>query len=152
MTPFQKMRKDGTFPITFWNYCNMDQPGGQDSWDAIGTAQSLAANYLERVLNSQMEGITIELETEQAQDGASNGSDQKQTMVAVGKYLSEGLYVKYKQGLAIQTARTVEVEYRISRLFLLRTQLIKYSSSGIQGESSRSTDEYNVDLKLRWEF
>ena len=73
-------------------------------------------------------------------------------MVAVGKYLSEGLYVKYKQGLAISTVRQIEVEYRISRLFLIRTQMIKYSDAAMQGESSRSTDEYNVDLKLRWEF
>lgn len=127
-------------------------PGGQESWDALGTAQNLAANYFERVLNSQMQGITIELETEGTQDRTTNGTDQRQTMVAVGKYLSEGLYVKYRQGLAISTARQIEVEYRISRLFLIRTQLIKYSDTAMQGESSRSTDEYNVDLKLRWEF
>ena len=127
-------------------------PGGQDGWDAAGTAQNLAANYIERALNSQMQGITIELETEGIQDGTTNGMDQKQTMVAVGKYLSEGLYVKYKQGLAISTVRQIEVEYRISRLFLLRTQMIMYSDAAMQGESSRSTDEYNVDLKLRWEF
>jgi hypothetical protein len=30
--------------------------------------------------------------------------------------------------------------------------MIKYSEGTMQGESSRSTDEYNVDLKLRWEF
>jgi hypothetical protein len=130
----------------------VDSPGGQESWDAIGTAQNLAANYIERALNSQMQGITIELETEATQDRTTNGSEQKQTMVAVGKYLSEGLYVKYRQGLAISTVRQIEVEYRISRLFLLRTQLIKHSDSTMQGESSRSTDEYNVDLKLRWEF
>ena len=127
-------------------------PGGQDGWDGVGTAQNLAANYIESVINSQMQGITIELETEGLQDGTTNGTEQKQTMVAVGKYLSEGLYVKYKQGLAISTIREIEVEYRISRLFLIRTQLIKYSDTAMQGESSRSTDEYNVDLKLRWEF
>ena len=127
-------------------------PGGQESWDAMGTAQGLAANYLERVLNSQMQGITIELDTEGVQNGTANGAADKQTMVAVGKYLSEGLYVKYRQGLAISTARQIEVEYRISRLFLIRTQLIKHSETAMKGESTRSTDEYNVDLKLRWEF
>ncbi len=127
-------------------------PGGQEGWDAMGTAQNLAANYLERVLNSQMQGITIELEAEGTVDRTTNGSDQKQTMVAVGKYLSEGLYVKYRQGLAISTVRQIEVEYRISRLFLIRTQLIKHSDTAMKGESSRSSDEYNVDLKLRWEF
>jgi translocation and assembly module TamB len=127
-------------------------PGEEDGWDAMGTAQNLAANYIERALNSQMQGITIELETEGVQDGTTNGTEQKQTMVAVGKYLSEGLYVKYRQGLAISTVRQIDVEYRISRLFLLRTQMIKYSEATMQGESSRSTDEYNVDLKLRWEF
>jgi autotransporter translocation and assembly factor TamB len=99
-----------------------------------------------------MQGITIELDAEGVQNGTMNRAEDKQTMIAVGKYLSEGLYVKYRQGLAISTARQIEVEYRISRLFLIRTQLIKHSESTMQGESTRSTDEYNVDLKLRWEF
>jgi hypothetical protein len=128
-------------------------PDGEvETWDALGTAQGIAANYLERVLNSQMEGITIEVE----QTGTySNSTEQKEssaTMIAVGKYLSEGLYVKYKQGLSIYSERHIEVEYRISRLLLLKSELITYSERVLQGKSRRSTDEYNVDLQLRWEF
>ncbi|MBN1163338.1 MAG: translocation/assembly module TamB domain-containing protein [Candidatus Krumholzibacteriota bacterium] len=126
---------------------------GEDSgWDAIGTAQNLAANYLERVLNSQMQGVTIELDTSGGSSNTEGGFDENETIVAIGKYLSEGLYVKYKQGLSISTARHIEVEYRISNLFFIRSQLIKYSEKVLPGKSSRSTDEINVDLKLRWEF
>ncbi|HER44141.1 MAG TPA: hypothetical protein ENO08_06750, partial [Candidatus Eisenbacteria bacterium] len=98
----------------------VDSPNGEStSWDALSTAQGLAANYLENMLNSQMEGVTIELESVSRGGGSSNGAlEDTETMIAIGKYLSEGLYVKYKQGLSISSAREIEVEYRISNLFL----------------------------------
>jgi len=132
----------------------VDSPNGEStSWDALSTAQSLAANYLENVLNSQMEGVTIELESVGRGNGSSNGTlDESETRIAIGKYLSEGLYVKYKQGLSISSAREIEVEYRISNLFLIRSQIIKYSEKVLEGTSQGSTDEINVDIKLRWEF
>lgn len=132
----------------------VDSPNGEStSWDALSTAQNLAANYLENMLNSQMEGVTIELESVSRSTGSSNGSlEDSETMIAIGKYLSEGLYVKYKQGLSISTAREIEVEYRISNLFLIRSQIIKYSEKVLEGTSQGSTDEINVDIKLRWEF
>ncbi len=132
----------------------VDSPNGEStSWDALSTAQSLAANYLENMLNSQMEGVTIELESVGRSNGSSNGTlDDNETRIAIGKYLSEGLYVKYKQGLSISSAREIEVEYRISNLFLIRSQIIKYSEKVLEGTSQGSTDEINVDIKLRWEF
>ena len=132
----------------------VDSQNGQGtSWDALSTAQNLAANYLENMLNSQMEGVTIELESVSRGNGTTDGGlEDSETMIAIGKYLSEGLYVKYKQGLAISTAREIEVEYRISNLFLLRSQIIKYSEKVLEGTSQGSTDEINLDIKLRWEF
>jgi len=122
------------------------------TWDARTTAQSLAANYIERMLNMQMEGVTIELESAGMTGTAGGAFEETETMIAIGKYLSEGLYVKYKQGLSISTARQIEVEYRISNLFLIRSEIIKYSEKLLQGKSPRSTDEINIDIKLRWEF
>jgi len=126
--------------------------GQQTSWNARGTAQSLAANYLERVLNSQMAGVTIEVEAGRGTNPVAGAQDYTNANIAVGKYLSEGLYVKYKQGLSISSARQIQVEYRISNLFILRSQVIRYSETAIQGNSPRSSDEINLDLKLRWEF
>jgi autotransporter translocation and assembly factor TamB len=126
--------------------------GQGTNWDALSTAQSLAANYIERMLNSQMEGVTIELERTRAGGSTGGSFEEGETMIAIGKYLSEGLYVKYKQGLSISTARQIEVEYRISRLFLLRSEIIRYSEKVLQGKSGRSSDEINLDFKLRWEF
>lgn len=122
------------------------------SWDAFGTAQSIATNYLERVLNAQMQGVTIELESPAGASAEAGAPDWTDTRIAVGKYLSEGLYVKYKQALSISTAREFEVEYRLSDLILLRSQLIRYSEQALAGKSSSTSDEINFDLKLRWEF
>jgi hypothetical protein len=126
--------------------------GEGTSWNARNTAQSLAANYIERVLNSQMEGVTIELESGRSSSDLTGAGDYTDTKIAIGKYLSQGLYVKYKQGLSISTARQIEVEYRISNLFLIRSEVIRYSEQAIQGNSPGTSDEINVDLKLRWEF
>jgi hypothetical protein len=126
--------------------------GDQTSWDAQGTAQNLAANYLERVLNSQMEGITIEVEAGRGTGDAAGTVDYRDTKIAIGKYLSQGLYVKYKQGLSITSAMQIEVEYRISNLFLIRSEVLRYSEKAIQGNVPRTTEEINVDLKLRWEY
>jgi hypothetical protein len=128
-----------------------DAQGG--TWDARATAQNIATNYLERVLNSQMEGMTIELESPaQAGSVTSGALNVSDTKIAIGKYLSQGLYVKYKQGLSISTAREIDVEYRISNLLLLRSEVIRYSDNVLQGKSPGSTDEINLDVKLRWEF
>ena len=126
--------------------------GAGTSWDARGTAQNLAANYIERALNSQMEGVTIELETGHGSGEIAGTEAYRDTKIGIGKYLSQGFYVKYKQGLSISSARQIEVEYRISDLFLIRSEIIRNSEKAIQGNSARTSDEINVDLKLRWEF
>ena len=129
----------------------VESGGGEGaSWDALSTAQNLAANYIERILNSQMEGLTIEVESRGV--AGSGSMAEQETMVAIGKYLSEGLYVKYKQGLSISTARQIEVEYRISRRVLIRSEIIRHSEKALPGQSRRSSDEVNLDIKLRWEF
>jgi hypothetical protein len=128
------------------------QEGQGTSWSARNTAQGLAANYIERLLNSQMEGLTIEVESGSAANPTPGMEDFSNTRIGIGKYLSEGLYVKYKQGLSISTAREIDVEYRISNLFLLRSEMIRYSEKTIQGNSPQTSDEISVDLKFRWEF
>jgi len=49
MTPFQRMRRDGVFPITFWNYCSMDDPGGQvtavQDWVDAGMTVAMTPRY-----------------------------------------------------------------------------------------------------------
>jgi len=132
----------------------VETPGSEGaSWDAVSTAQNLAANYIERLLNSQMQGITVELET-RGQIGSLYGGKypEKETVITIGKYLSQGLYVKYKQGLSITSAREIDAEYRISRFFLLRSELIRYSEKALGGKSRGSTDEINLDLRVRFEF
>ena len=126
--------------------------GAGTSWDALGTAQNIATNYLERVLNAQMQGLTIELESPAGASAETGPADWTDTRVAVGKYLSEGLYVKYKQALSISTAREFEVEYRLSDYILLRSQLIRYSEQALPGKSSSMSDEINFDVKFRWEY
>ena len=127
--------------------------GDKGGWDALGTAQNLATNYFENVLNSQMEGFTVSLEQSSQTRNSGSGSiaGEKETMLAVGKYLSQGLYVKYKQGLSVFNERDFEIEYRISDLFLIRSEY-KHSDRVFLGENRKNSDEINFDVKMRWEF
>jgi hypothetical protein len=120
---------------------------------ATGTAQNLASNYLERILNAQMRDVTVDLESRPLTGANSAGSGQRELTIAVGRYLSEDLYLNYRQGLTVTSAREVDVEYRISNLFLLRSEIIKHQGpKGIAGTSRRTTDEINFDIKFRIEY
>jgi hypothetical protein len=127
------------------------QDGSETGWDALGTMQNLATNYFENILNSQMEGFTVSLEQSNQAQSSGSMAGEKETMLAVGKYLSQGLYVKYKQGLSVFNERNFEVEYRISDLFLIRSEYM-HSDKVFLGESRRNSDEVNFDVKMRWEF
>ena len=121
-------------------------------WDAGGTATNVAANYLERVLNTRMANMTIDIETRLA-DGSGGTTADRELSIAVGRYLSEDLYLKYRQGLSFASDRQVDIEYRISNLVLLRSEIIQYSSRrGLAGKDRPTTDEINFDIKFRWEY
>jgi hypothetical protein len=124
--------------------------GGE--WDPGGTATSLASNYLERILNAQMSDMTIAVESRPVGEPGRTGDRENEMSIAVGRYLSEDLYFNYRQGLRVSSAREIDVEYRLSNLLLLRSEIIQYSQKGIQGASRQTSDEINFDLKFRWEY
>jgi hypothetical protein len=120
---------------------------------ATGTAQNIASNYLERILNAQMRDVTVDVESRPlgGVDSATNG--QRELTIAVGRYLSEDLYLNYRQGLTVTSAREVDIEYRISNMFLLRSEIIRHQGpKGIAGKSRQTTDEINFDIKFRIEY
>jgi hypothetical protein len=120
---------------------------------ATGTAQNLASGYLERILNAQMRDVTVEVESRPMSGTPDGRNGERELTIAVGRYLSEDLYLKYQQGLSVTSAREVDIEYRISNLFLLRSEIIKHQGPrGIPGSSRRTTDEINFDLKFRIEY
>jgi len=46
----------------------------------------------------------------------------------------------------------VQVEYRLSNLFLLRSEFIRNSRRRLSIENGQYTDEFNFDVKFRWEY
>lgn len=126
--------------------------GDQGAWNAGETAASLASNYLERILNAQMSDVTVAVESSPAGDGSRTGDDESTMTIAIGSYLSEDLYLNYRQGLRTTSAREVDIEYRLSNILLLRSEIIQHSQRGILGKSRQTTDEINFDIKLRWEY
>ena len=122
------------------------------AWNAGETATSLASNYLERVLNAQMSGTTIAVESNPVGQTTGEKGRENDMSIAVGRYLSEDLYLNYRQGLRVSSARQLEVEYRLSNMLLLRSEIIQYQQKGLEGTSRQATDEINFDLKFRWEY
>ena len=126
-----------------------DASGG--TFNPAGTAQNIASNYLERVLNARMRDVTIDLESRPL-GGSSRARNQRDMTIAIGRYLSDDLYLNYRQALRYTSEREVDIEYRISNMFLLRSEIIRHSSRGIPGKSRQATDEINVDIKFRFEY
>lgn len=133
-----------------------DEPGYYESdiWRMLGgsVAEGLAANTLERVLNEQMSDITVEVEQRQTERRSRRGTPEQEMTIGVGKYLWEDVYLRYRQGLTLTTSREVEVEYRLSNMFLIRSELIRHARRSYVGANRQSLDEFNLDIRLRWEF
>jgi hypothetical protein len=132
--------------------------GGQvvagDAGTASGAAQNIASSYLERILSAQMRDVTIDVESRPTSEGTAGTSPGGRALsVALGRYFSPDLYLQYRQGLSYTTEREVDVEYRISNMVLLRSEIIRHSGRGLAGKSRRqSTDEINFDIKFRFEY
>jgi hypothetical protein len=130
-------------------------PGYSDAeiWAMLGRnslGAGMATNALQRVIDSQMTG-GVDVQVGQRVIDPSK-SQEKETTVGVQKYLWEDIYLGYKRGLSSQSEQEVNVEYRLGRRFLIRSQMIYNSKRQSGAAKGKTTDEYNVDLKYRFEF
>jgi hypothetical protein len=135
-----------------------DEPGYSeaDIWRMLGGsmfASGIATNALERMINDQMTGFTVDVEQRSVEGQAGSGSAlEQETLIGVGRYLWEDVYLQYKRGLSIGSEQEVNVEYRLSNKFLLRSQFIYNSRRNLAGIAGQDTDEFNLDLKYRFEY
>ena len=65
----------------------------------------------------------------------------------LGKYITPELYLRYSQGLTRTSERDVSVEYRLSDLLFLRGGVVSRDRF-----TGRERDEYNLDLRLKYEY
>jgi len=136
-----------------------DDPGYSeaDIWAMLGGYENLASgaatNALERVISAQMTGVTIDVDRRQVGEESVGGkAAESVTSIGVGKYLWEDVYLQYRRGLSVESEQEVNVEYRLGSRFLLRSQFIYNSRRSRSGIVGKNTDEYNLDLKYRFEF
>jgi TamB, inner membrane protein subunit of TAM complex len=141
-----------------------DEPGYSeaDIWKMLGgsfIAAGVATNALESAINEQMlSGVTVDVEQRQIENRSATSATnvEKETLVGIGKYLWEdNIYLQYRRGLSIGGEQEVNMEYRpswLSSRFLLRSQFIYNSQRNRSGIAGKDTDEYNVDLKYRFEY
>jgi hypothetical protein len=143
-------KKEAELTLTY------DEPGYYESdiWRMLGgsVAEGLAANTLERVLYEQMSDVSIDVEQRQTQRRTQQGTPEQEMTIGIGKYLWEDVYLRYRQGLTLTTSHEVEVEYRLSNMFLVRSELIRHSRRSYVGANGQTLDEFNLDITLRWEF
>jgi autotransporter translocation and assembly factor TamB len=98
-------------------------------------------NFLERALAQRVRGVdTIDIETEEV-----GVAEMQSTRIAVGKYLSESLYLRLSQGLSI-TERDIFLEYQISRRLLFTSELRR------RLRENGAENEFNVDMKFRVKY
>ncbi|NIM19075.1 MAG: hypothetical protein GTO51_01675 [Candidatus Latescibacteria bacterium] len=133
-------------------YVSPTAGSGSGTWDATGTAHGIASNYLERILNAQMSDVTIDVEAGTPGGRRYAADGEREMTIAIGKYLSEDLYLKYRQGISVRSEREVDIEYRISNMLLIRSEIIRHSERLFLGQRRRATDEINLDIKFRFEY
>jgi hypothetical protein len=127
---------------------------GQGPQEAGGPdISALATNTLFSAIDARLRDlfgsrppVTIDLTRRQY---TSQGTGDVETRISVGRNLSRRLFVRYEQGFSAITSREVNLDYRVNRYLLLRSQIINNPDRGIR-EASGS--EINFDLKLRYEF
>jgi len=134
-----------------------DEPGyyQSDLWRMLGgtdIAGGLAANTLEKILNQQMSGMTVYVDRQDAGQSTRGGTSEQQMMIGVGKYLWEDVYLTYRQGLTLTADQAVQVEYRLRNMIYIRSGVIRHTNPRYYGSILRSVDEYNLDVKFRWEY
>lgn len=137
-----------------WNMLGGVERNASATVGAVGAG--VATNTLERVVQAQMAGgvnVNVGQRTYNVGEPGSNSKATEQvTTVGVSKYLWQDIYLEYQRDLSTQSQQEVSVEYRLGRRFRIRSQLIYNSRRQTGAASNRSTDEYNVDLKYRFEF
>ncbi|HEU4929370.1 MAG TPA: translocation/assembly module TamB domain-containing protein, partial [Candidatus Krumholzibacteria bacterium] len=135
-----------------------DEPGYSESdiWAMLGgniVSGGVATNALERAINAQMAGgFTVDVEQRKREDATGAGPPEQETLIGVGRYFWEDIYLQYRRGLSIEGAQELDVEYRLSNRFLLRSQFIYNSRRNRAGIAGQNTDEFNLDLKYRFEY
>jgi len=114
-------------------------PGVEQS--ALVTAGGLLASQLEKELARQI-GVEIQIQTgfEGGEFGASVGAR---------KWLTPELSVAYRQGLSRNFDQDIAVEYRLRRSLYLRGEVIRRQGTT---QNPGTTQEYNVDLKVRHDY
>jgi autotransporter translocation and assembly factor TamB len=130
-----------------------------DLWNILGagtvSGAGVASNTLERAINAQITGgvnVNVGQRTDYADPANRNSKPTQITTVGVSKYLWQDIYLQYQRDLSTQSQQEVNVEYRLGKRFRIRSQLIYNSRRQSGAAANRSTDEYNLDLKYRFEF
>ncbi len=134
-----------------------DEPGYSESdiWSMLGgniISGGVTSNALERAINEQFGGgLTVDVD-QRASSDATTANPEQETLIGVGKYLWEDIYLQYRRGLSVGGEQEVNVEYRLGNKLLLRSQFIYNSQRNRAGIAGQYTDEFNLDLKYRWEY
>ncbi len=125
--------------------------GPQEAGDP--NISALATNTLFTAIDARLRDlfgrrppVTIDLTRRQY---TREGAGEAETRISLGRNLSRRLFLRYEQGFSAITAREVNLDYRVNRYLLLRSQIINNPERGIREESG---SELNFDIKLRYEF
>ncbi len=156
----------GTSPNDLWKALALGQfapssgvsvnTSGSPSQDTPGVALPIS-NYLfqniEHILGGTGFVDTIDLRSgasaQASGGGTSTSSSSPVSMVGVGKYVTNDLYLKYARDFSGTGEEQINADYRFTRHLLLKGQQInrKASSTGTQ-----DAQEYSIDLKVRLEY
>ncbi len=151
----------GTSPNTLWKALCI----GQMSSAGIEAAGASAANpfssssdmtlpirdYLfrnvERLLGDVGIIDTIDLRSGQVTTRSAVGGAPTIGALGLGKYVTPALYLRYARDFSGTAERTISAEYRVTRYLLLKGEQVQRPN-----QKDRAESQYNLDLKVRFEY
>jgi hypothetical protein len=108
-----------------------------------GSVGNYFLKQVERTLARDLRWVDS-IEFGSGEEGSGSFSELR---LGLGKYITPELYLRYSQGLTKTSERDVAVEYRLSELLFLRGEVVRRDR--LRGAER---DEYNLDLKLKYEY
>ncbi|MFH0779203.1 MAG: translocation/assembly module TamB domain-containing protein [Candidatus Eisenbacteria bacterium] len=132
--------------LTVGKYVYAEPSGSQDGGLMPGVTGSVG-NYFLRQIERRVARELRWIDSIELGSGIEGGGSLGELRWGVGKYVTPELFLRYSQGFSRSSERDVSIEYRLSQFLFLRGTIV--SRDRLTG---REKDEYNLDLRLKYEY
>jgi hypothetical protein len=158
ITPYDEHNSN---PSYLWKALCIGQLSSMGSEQAIAAGQDASAggadvtlpirDYLFRNVERWLGDVglidTIDLKSGEVTTRVAGAGAPAIGSVGLGKYVTPALYLRYSRDFSGTAERKISAEYRVTRHLLLKGEQVQRPA-----QKDRAESQYNLDLKIRFEY